>query len=74
MRIETQRWGEDALVEVSIGGKRSDNLSDFESMYESVLSKAEGEPLYRQEGQLRTLLIDELKGYLEQIKPFVELD
>jgi len=73
VRMETEKWGKDMPVEVSIGAKKGD-LGDFESLYKAVLHKVEEEPLFRDEKEQRARLIDELEEILEQIKAFVNLE
>lgn len=70
---EMQKWGKDALVEVSIGNKKGD-LSDFESLYEAVLHEVEKESLYREEKEQKIRLINELEAFLERIKIFANLE
>ena len=70
IRTKKKDWGEDIFIEVRVGGK-SKELSDFESLYENVLSEMEGEPLYREEKKQRQVLVEELKMFLNQIKNFI---
>lgn len=74
VRTETEKWGKGILVKVSIRGEKSDNLSDFESLYKLVLPKIGKEPLYTEERKQRARLINELEAFLEQIKVFVNLE
>ena len=70
VRTENQKWGNGVLVNVS----GIPNLSDFELLYERLLNEIEKEPIYVEEKKQRTLLEDELKAFLEQIKVFVNLE
>lgn len=70
IRTRKKEWGENITIEVRIGGQ-SKNISDFESLYEKVLDKIEGEPLYREEKKQRQSLVEELEMFLDQIKSFI---
>lgn len=74
VRTETEKWGKDLQIEVSIGGKKSSDLSDFESLCGNVLHEVEGEPLHREEKEQRSRLVDELEAFLEQVKVFINLE
>jgi len=70
IRTKKKDWGEDIFIEVRVGGK-SKELSDFESLYENVLSEMEGEPLFQEERKQRQALVKELEMFLGQIEEFI---
>lgn len=74
VRRLTEKWGKDIVIEASIGGKKSNNLNDFESLYDSVLQKVEKESIYHEEKKQRMRLVDELEAFLKQIRPYVILE
>jgi hypothetical protein len=70
----TKKWGEDLILEVSIGGKTEGSLSGFESVYNDVLREAEKNSLYIEEKKQRKRLINELEAILGQVRVFVDLE
>lgn len=74
VETEKQKWGNGVAVQVSVSGRPDSNdLSDFESMYERVLREVEKEPLFAEEKEQRKRLIQELEAFLEKVKPLVAL-
>ena len=71
VKKEKDRWGEGSQFEVTFAGVKA-SLDIFQSLFNSISSMMEGEPLYLQEKEQRTLLITELKSLLERIEPFVK--
>lgn len=71
VRTEKEEWGKDILIEVTIGGKKSNRLQDFESLYALVIDEMRKEPLYAEEKKQRKRLIQELENLLEQTEAFV---
>jgi len=70
IRTKKEEWGDDISIEVRVGGK-SKELSDFESLYENVLSEMEGEPLFREGKKQRQALVKELEMFLGKIEEFI---
>jgi len=63
----------DFSLQINIGGIIPD-FKVFRDLYREVLIDVEKDSFYIDERPQRRLLIDEIGGILEELRPFVELD
>jgi hypothetical protein len=68
---EKEKYGENVLIEVTIGSRQNNSLNDFESLYALVMRKMEKEPLCVEEREQRFRLEQELGSLLDQLEGFV---
>lgn len=70
---EKEKWGTSLVINTLIGGSVGKNLSDLDSLYQSVLTRIRDSPLYSEERELRQIIVRDLNAFLKRVEPFVTL-